>query len=650
MASIDNASDYVKIKDRINSIKTYNDLKIQYSQVKKRSGDSIEKSNSEVNRGLDEFKKNGVKNVKTEVKNQFEQLLEMLKISSSDYNNKSSNLNTVSYLKSKLTLALKNIEPKVSQILNNEIIKAIGCDQQQTYTQGQIIYIKVKSIDLANLLKLDPESRAGKLLYEKNPIVIQDFPFSMNRQLYQRIQSPSNSYNDQYGQNYKGASGQDLFNIKFFENHPVTGVGGGWFGITLSNRDVSAVSVVEFINDYYKSIKLFDLHNVFAYIIDAMSGAISMNVNYSVSFLKDANFFEKMLLRILGLCFDNRQEIDVSGISKLGETGTIDDTFFQLNSIELREIDQRVTNIKNGVIQFLQCDNVSIPINPDAVLDALNNITLIDNNVAINKPEEVTNALLNNSNIEGLGIDAQLQFAVDWNFINSLTKGLIFSLFSPKVLLPIYTMFTALGKTGLELINSYEIFIKFFKSFVVNVVSKVNALLVEELFELLKKDIKNLIQQIILDVAKERANKKLVMILKLTNLLIAAAQLIDDWRKCKSVINEILRLLRAASTFISSNGSSLKIPLPLLFAAELLDGFSESRAFLGVIEELEKIGVPTGPMPDGSPNLEVLSRFAQIKAVASEDAENNKIQVAIGSLAITPAGVTIPASAFGKKF
>jgi hypothetical protein len=65
---------------------------------------------------------------------------------------------------------------------------------------------------------------------------------------------------------------------------------------------------------------------------------------------------------------------------------------------------------------------------------------------------------------------------------------------------------------------------------------------------------------------------------------------------------------------------------------------------------LEKIGVPTGPMPDGSPNLEVLSRFAQIKAVASEDAENNKIQVAIGSLAITPAGVTIPASAFGKKF
>ncbi len=277
-------------------------------------------------------------------------------------------------------------------------------------------------------------------------------------------------------------------------------------------------------------------------------------------------------------------------------------------------------------------------------------LTLVDNNVAINKPEEVTNALLENSNIEGLGVDAQISFAVDWDFINSLVKGLIFSLLSPKVLLPIYTMFEALGKTGLDLINSYELFVKFFKKFVINLVSKVNALLIEELFELLKKDIKNLIQQVILDVSKEKTNKKLTMILKLTNILIAAAQFIDDWRKCKSVINEILRLLRAASTFITSSGAQQKLPLPLLFACELLDGFSESRAFLGVIEELQRIGVPTGPLPDGSPNLEMLSRFAQIKAVSEEDAENNKVQIAIGSLAITPAGVTIPASAFGKKF
>jgi hypothetical protein len=81
-----------------------------------------------------------------------------------------------------------------------------------------------------------------------------------------------------------------------------------------------------------------------------------------------------------------------------------------------------------------------------------------------------------------------------------------------------------------------------------------------------------------------------------------------------------------------------------------LDGYSESRAFIGVIEELQNMGIPTGAMPSGAPNLEMLGKFGQMKAMANEDAENNKIQIALGPLTITPAGLTVPASAYGKKF
>jgi hypothetical protein len=80
-----------------------------------------------------------------------------------------------------------------------------------------------------------------------------------------------------------------------------------------------------------------------------------------------------------------------------------------------------------------------------------------------------------------------------------------------------------------------------------------------------------------------------------------------------------------------------------------MDGYSESRAFIGAIEEMQKLGIPTGPMPDGSPNLEVLSKLAQMKAMANEEAENGKVQIAVGALSITPAGLTVPTSAFGKK-
>ena len=48
--------------------------------------------------------------------------------------------------------------------------------------------------------------------------------------------------------------------------------------------------------------------------------------------------------------------------------------------------------------------------------------------------------------------------------------------------------------------------------------------------------------------------------------------------------------------------------------------------------------------------LDILGKFAQMKAMAFEEAENNKLQVAVGPLIVTPAFLTVPASSYGKKF
>jgi len=100
---------------------------------------------------------------------------------------------------------------------------------------------------------------------------------------------------------------------------------------------------------------------------------------------------------------------------------------------------------------------------------------------------------------------------------------------------------------------------------------------------------------------------------------------------------------------IATTGFGNEIPLPLLFGAQLLDGFSETRAFIGTIEELQKLGIDTGALPDGSPNLGILSILGQLKASANENAENGKLQIALPPLTITPAGLTLPSNAFGKS-
>jgi hypothetical protein len=633
--SLDLNYDYKKVQDKVSATKAYTNLKSQYSASQKKAGESFDSKNADVSQSIDKVKEQA-KRYEKQIKSQFEQLLDINNITGGKGSN------SINYVKKLLLQTLKNIEPKIQEILNDESLNAVGCDQQQMFN-GQILYIKVSSIDLGSLLKKDPNEIVGKVLYEKDPIQVQTYPFSLNKELYQRIES-GQPYSIDNGQLYIGQSGQDLFDIQYVETDNL-GQTGPWYKITLVNRVNNINKVGEFMVDYYKTIKIVDYHNILASIMNSLSGAISIQANIGLTQAEDATKFELILQRILGLCFDNKSEIDVSGVAKVAELDGVDDSFFEFTEIDLRNIDLTVNNIKNGVVEYENCDNIKLPVDSESVLDSLNNLLHIPDNDLVNAADDLTKVLTDNPEWSGLAITGNINAAVNLNFVKLLVQGLINSILSPKILLPIFTMLKALGQTVVDQINSFMDFAKKFKSFVINLVSKIGALFVKELFQLIKKDIKNLIQQVIMDVAKETADKRIIMILKLIQLLLLIAQFISDWRRCKSVVDELLWLLKVATSGMGGGG----IPLPLLFASQLLGGYSESRAFLGAIEEMQKLGIPTGPMPDGSPNLDVLSKFAQMKAMAKEDAENGKVQVAVGPLSITPAGLTVPASAYGKK-
>lgn len=635
MPSLDLNFSYDEAQKKIESYTAYKELKDSYNNVIKSAGDSFEKSSQDVSQSIDKLKETQ-KRYQREFKTQFEQLLDINNLTGGKGSN------TITYIKSKLLLTLKNIEPQISEILFNNAISCIGCEQQQTYS-AQTLYIKVKSIDLINLLKTDPESEEGKVLYEKYPIFVQLYPFAMNRELYQRIQS-GQPYSLDNGQNYLGASGQNLFDIQYVDINNF-GETGPWFKITLFNRIDNSNQVGTFLVDYYKTIKVVDFTNIMAYIMEALTGCISISSNVGTVQAEDTNKFLLLIQRILGLCFDNVNEIDVSGIAKLAELDGIDESFFEFTDIDLRNIDQKITNIKNGVVQYEDCDNVQLPVNYQNILSALNNLNFVADEDEVNAADSLTNVLTSNPLWKGFTLNGNIQAAVDLNFVKLIIHGLISALLSPKVLLPIFIMLKSLGNSWVDLITSLVDYMKQFAKCAIQLISKIGAIFVEELFNLIKKDILNLIQSIINDLAKEKATKKYIIIAKLIQLLIVVAQFITDWRKCKSVVDEILNLLKIATT-----GWGGDIPLPLLFGSQLLDGFSETRAFIGTIEEMQKLGIPTGALPDGSANLNALQMFGLLKSMAKEEAENGKVQVAIPPLAITPIGLTIPSSSFGKKF
>jgi hypothetical protein len=135
----------------------------------------------------------------------------------------------------------------------------------------------------------------------------------------------------------------------------------------------------------------------------------------------------------------------------------------------------------------------------------------------------------------------------------------------------------------------------------------------------------NLVSIIIGDISRSKLLKKYAIILRLAQLALIVSQLINDYRRCKSLLDNILLLLNLVGQL--SRPGRTEIPLPLLALSSILPGFSPERASINAIELLQGLGVPTGTLPDGSPNLMLLYNLATNKANDKEQTENGKVEV-----------------------
>ena len=632
MPSQDLNFSYGDVKSKINAAKTYNQVRQDIAQLSKKKGDN-EEVNSKKNR---RSKSEAEKEKKRSQKKQKTQLDELVDIASLT-NRKGAN--TIEYLKKTFVRALANCKPKLVEILLKESINTIGCSQDQEFNPNQPLYIPVRSIDLLSLLKKDPSDEKNKILYEKQSINVGSIPFAMNKELYNRIQSLGTSFFNQYGQYYRGASGQNLFDIEFVLQDGV-GNPGQFYKVTLQSRSSGINKISETLKDYYASLDILDFNNVIAMLFEMLTGFLSIQSGSGNLKIGDFSKFQIILQRILGLCFDSNKEIDVAGTSKTSELDEVDESFFEFTSVDLFEIEERINNIYQGVIVFEDCDNVNIPIDPVLINDAISDLIFISGQTVDAAVDNASSAVVNASNDNGFGI--KINF--DLSLLKNLPKSILFALLSPKVLLPIMVMLKSLGSTIGDLVKSLMDFVKKFFRMVSQIMSQIGAIFIQELFNIIKKDIQNLLQAIILDVTKETSQTRLRIILRLIEIILTVARLIKDWRECKGVVDEILQLLKIA---ISGFGDT--VPKPLLIATKLLSGYSASRAFVNSIEEYQKVGLPTGPMPDGSPNLGLASLFSQLKANKKEEDENSKVEGITGYGTWVPGGIVMPMNLSGKK-
>jgi hypothetical protein len=708
----DLAPDWSKINDKVTSLKTYKEVSQATKDLTKSAGDSLSESVGKASAQLNKIKEQQ-KRFQRNVPTSMDQLISLIG------KTKGEGSATLRYLRKKLIEAAIKLEPKVKEIIIGETIKVLGCSQEQTYPGislnlnlplipqipllpvSQGIYIPVNSIDFAGNLKMNPYSLIGKLFYEKQEpsVGVQFKPYGgpvnypFNKMLNLKMNNPDRTYSTEFGNFYNGSSEQKLFDISYTNTNDL-GVSGDYFRVFLLDRNGGSNSsnstfknrVGEFLNDYYSTVKFVDPVNICGAVLNSISNAVSIKAGLSYRELTNEGKFDRVLTRILGLCQDSRREIDVSGVAKIPELDGVDDSFFEFTEIDLREINSKINNIQNGIIQLESCGDVKLPVNADTIVEEIAKFrdNLSGNSIQQNVQtiENIIDTFIDNPDWKPLvpaGVKVDIE--INKNVLKNLPKAVVSGILTPKVLLPIFVLIqvieqsakntvnsliqsvnttiqsnntniqsinaslqsgTTIGQDVNNIINDGADFLKKFKSFSIEVISKISAEFLKILFDILKKDILNLLNVAIIDINKSAAAKKYTIILRLVQLALIIIQLVKDYRKCKSLVNDLLNLLNLInSTFNKGN----RIPTPLLFLTQALPGFSPERAQINAIEFLQKMGAPTGPMPDGSPNIMNQFMGALTKGMDKEESENGTIDATVIVPPLTGGLLTV----YGKK-
>jgi hypothetical protein len=681
--SVDVSSAAKQANSNLAAINTYAQTSKDQKKLRRQAGNSKQPSSEKVSNQLDKISKQQ-KRFQRNVPTSMGQMLDLIGLTSG------SSGNTNNYVRRLILQTAVKSEPEIKNIIKEAALKGLGCTSEQKYQgvpastfsstpldllpAGSTISIPVQNLDLVSLasgmLKQNFDQPVGSIFYEQDTPNVDDGvykpyagkdPFPMNKELNMLISQPNQSFQQTFGKFYQGTSGQYLMDIQYQRTNEF-GVFGDFFKVALIDRSGAQIpnqlsttgnTVGEFLSDYFDTIKLFDTQNLATQIMQFLFQFVSKQAGLGSGEIAQGSKFYLIAQRILGLCFDSRREIDVSGVSKVAELDGIDDSFFELTDVDLRNLDLEISNVQNGVIELVDCNNVKLPINSANITAQLvdlgaklsglttdQQVTAIEN-ILDSVTQNPNWKLYTNSNFNAAG-------SIGRNLIQNMALAVASAALSPKTLLPIMVMSNVVEKTAVNnyntavgsantqiqsattinsqvnnIVTDSTAFLKKFKKFSIEVISKIGAIFLRTLFELLKKDILGLLGVIIEDISNSERKKRYKKILRLVGIATQLAGEIirglDDYRKCKSLLDEINNIINIINGLPRPRS---KIPVVLAILSDFLPGESPERATINGIKYMQELGIPTGPLPDGSPNISIQALLASQKGDKDEQAEN----------------------------
>lgn len=702
--SPDLSDGYKSIQSQIGAFGAYTQTSTTQKEISSTEGNSNAEGTNRIGQQLNSVSENQ-KAFQRNIPTSYDQLLTLIKSSSNASPQGQDGIETAKELRKILLDAVFKMEPYVSKIVYEQAMKSLGCSQQQTYPSisqstlnslpslstlpaNKSIYVSLEDIDFFGSLKVKPQSLIGKIYYETSGVTqlspyinySGDKKFPMNYELRNRTENENQTFKYEYDLPYYGKSNTNLFDFTYVKQNDV-GATGDFLRVfllerpqknpplyqsstTLNTLQYSGNTIADGLSDYYQSIKIFDGKVFSANLLNLLIGSLSADL--TVTQVEDQSKFYLILNRIFGLCESTPNEIDVAGTSKISEYDNTGDEFFNFTDVDNNNINQYVNDVINGVATFVECDNLSVPVNNQIILEQLGEINDdLSSAEQVAALEDILDSVVNNwsETFPGTGIDS----AWIQNILKKIPIALLASVFTPKVLLPIFTFKSVLENQVLgfanELIQSGNTvitsgnssissantindianqqiasgvdFARKFKKFVFGVVANVAEKFLEILFNELKKNLLKIVKIILKDIYKTTKDKRVLIIQSLLEVGEFIIQTVINYRECKSLVGAIQKILKLINKQIPGQ---VGINKALVAFADALPGFSPERASINAVQELQGYGIRTGPTPDGQPNKMVLYQIATQKGWTKEDAMNGVVDIGISALTGLPVG------------
>lgn len=401
-----------------------------------------------------------------------------------------------------LTYSVSDIVNEIKKLLKQELKELVSCGVDPSipnYIKTTGINIEVKKIDFLNILKVDPNSAAGNLLYNDITTPLTNST-DLNTFLYGVIQD------DGIPHIWNG-----IFEITFNSIGTSTRPNNSF--TIKSVPAYNTKTLTDMNNDFINGLTLFDPSKLINNLVDNIFGSISTSLKKSISQLQK----EAEINNVVD-CLVNSDEGD-----------TIDDSYFTFSNEE-SFVHQQEADMKQKGIRKLQCCNkieASVPIGMLTEMNVqMSGATSIQHQKQIitTNITKMANQTTVNSTNDSDNISIKLDFVQ--NIIQSLIKTIVSLVLTPKIIMIFVLNFKIIYGEFAEFDGPID-FIKKNKNLIKSIAKKVAGIIIKFLIVLAIKEITQLVAASEAKKQTEKAKQKLKQITSLTGMNIDVLKYIN---------------------------------------------------------------------------------------------------------------------------